>query len=82
LLSLDILALAAVLIFPRLAFVTLSNNLLVLQVSSTILLALSYTDYQGSSLRSMFVEFFNLMFIAAFIFGGFLYALWTWVISI
>lgn len=27
----------------------------------------------------MFVEFFNLMFIAAFIFGGFLYALWTCV---
>ncbi|KZV94556.1 hypothetical protein EXIGLDRAFT_766972 [Exidia glandulosa HHB12029] len=57
--GLDTLALAAVLIFPRLAFVTLSNNLLVL------------------SLRSMFVEFFNLMFIAAFIFAGFLYALWT-----
>ncbi|KAH7105755.1 hypothetical protein BKA62DRAFT_826183 [Auriculariales sp. MPI-PUGE-AT-0066] len=57
--GLDVLALAAVFIFPRLAFVTLSNNLLVL------------------SLRSMFVEFFNLMFIAGFIFGGFLYALWT-----
>ncbi|EJD47954.1 hypothetical protein AURDEDRAFT_113224 [Auricularia subglabra TFB-10046 SS5] len=57
--GLDILALAAVLIFPRLAFVTLSNNLLVL------------------SLRSMFSEFANLMFIAAFIFAGFLYALWT-----
>jgi len=45
--------------FPRLAFVTLSNNLMVL------------------SLRSMFLEFALLMFVAAFCFGGFLYALWT-----
>ncbi|KDQ19429.1 hypothetical protein BOTBODRAFT_170530 [Botryobasidium botryosum FD-172 SS1] len=58
-LGIDILALAAILMFPRLAFVSLSNNLMVL------------------SLRSMFLEFALLMFVAAFCFGGFLYALFT-----
>ncbi|KAG8705209.1 hypothetical protein FRC12_004220 [Ceratobasidium sp. 428] len=57
--GIDILAVVAVIVFPRLAFVTLSNNLMVL------------------SLRSMFIEFAVLMFVAAFCFGGFLYALWT-----
>ncbi|CAE6428982.1 unnamed protein product [Rhizoctonia solani] len=58
-LGIDILAVVAVIVFPRLAFVTLSNNLMVL------------------SLRSMFAEFAVLMLVAAFCFGGFLYALWT-----
>ncbi|CAE6367254.1 unnamed protein product [Rhizoctonia solani] len=58
-LGIDILAVVAVIVFPRLAFVTLSNNLMVL------------------SLRSMFTEFAVLMLVAAFCFGGFLYALWT-----
>ncbi|QRW02809.1 hypothetical protein RhiLY_01808 [Ceratobasidium sp. AG-Ba] len=57
--GIDILAMVAVIVFPRLAFVTLSNNLMVL------------------SLRSMFTEFAVLMLVAAFCFGGFLYALWT-----
>ncbi|KAI0084442.1 hypothetical protein BDY19DRAFT_987498 [Irpex rosettiformis] len=57
--GIDFLALIAVLMFPRLAFVTLKNNLMVL------------------SLRAMIVQFVILMFIAAFCFGGFLYALWT-----
>ncbi|KAI0322775.1 hypothetical protein OF83DRAFT_1091683 [Amylostereum chailletii] len=55
----DCLALIACLLFPRLAFVTLRNNLMVL------------------SLRAMIVQFTVLMLIAAFCFGGFLYALWT-----
>ena len=46
---------------PRLAFVTLRNNLMVL------------------SLRAMIVQFVALMLIAVFCFGGFLYALWTYV---
>ena len=33
------------------------------------------------SLRAMIVQFVVLMLIAAFCFGGFLYALWTWVIN-
>ncbi|KAI9063882.1 hypothetical protein FKP32DRAFT_1571075 [Trametes sanguinea] len=53
------LALIAVLMFPRLAFVTFKNNVMVL------------------SLRAMIVQFVVLMGIAAFCFGGFLYALWT-----
>ncbi|KAI0272571.1 hypothetical protein BC834DRAFT_353387 [Gloeopeniophorella convolvens] len=55
----DCLALIACLLFPRLAFVTLKNNLMVL------------------SLRAMLTQFVLLMLIAAFCFGGFLYALWT-----
>ncbi|KAH7335512.1 hypothetical protein B0J17DRAFT_670476 [Rhizoctonia solani] len=54
-LGIDILA-----VVGKLAFVTLSNNLMVL------------------SLRSMFAEFAVLMLVAAFCFGGFLYALWTY----
>ncbi|KAF9266958.1 hypothetical protein L218DRAFT_921774 [Marasmius fiardii PR-910] len=61
--GIDILALIACLMFPRLAFVTLKNNLMVL------------------SLRAMMVQFVALMFIAAFCFCGFLYALWTYVPS-
>ncbi|KAA1475470.1 hypothetical protein DENSPDRAFT_426990 [Dentipellis sp. KUC8613] len=57
--GIDCLALIACLLFPRLAFVTLKNNLMVL------------------SLRAMIVQFTALMLIAAFCFGGFLYALWT-----
>ncbi|KAI0057252.1 hypothetical protein BV25DRAFT_1920347 [Artomyces pyxidatus] len=57
--GIDCLALIACLLFPRLAFVTLKNNLMVL------------------SLRAMIVQFAALMLIAAFCFGGFLYALWT-----
>ncbi|KAK7061015.1 hypothetical protein VNI00_000750 [Paramarasmius palmivorus] len=57
--GIDFLALIACLMFPRLAFVTLKNNLMVL------------------SLRAMMVQFLLLMLIAAFCFGGFLYALWT-----
>ncbi|KAI1793525.1 hypothetical protein LXA43DRAFT_971864 [Ganoderma leucocontextum] len=53
------LALIAVLMFPRLAFVTFKNNVMVL------------------SLRAMIIQFVVLMIIAAFCFGGFLYALWT-----
>ncbi|TFK79738.1 hypothetical protein K466DRAFT_667994 [Polyporus arcularius HHB13444] len=53
------LALIAVLMFPRLAFVTFKNNVMVL------------------SLRAMIIQFVVLMVIAAFCFGGFLYALWT-----
>ncbi|KAJ7155368.1 receptor-activated Ca2+-permeable cation channel [Mycena crocata] len=58
-LGVDCLALIACLMFPRLAFVTLKNNLMVL------------------SLRAMMMQFLILMLIAAFCFGGFLYALWT-----
>ncbi|KAI0034476.1 hypothetical protein K488DRAFT_45428 [Vararia minispora EC-137] len=58
-LGIDCLALIAILLFPRLAFVTLKNNLMVL------------------SLRAMISQFFTLMLIAIFCFGGFLYALWT-----
>ncbi|KAH7908924.1 hypothetical protein BJ138DRAFT_1181397 [Hygrophoropsis aurantiaca] len=58
-LGIDFLAVIACLMFPRLAFVTLKNNLMVL------------------SLRAMMVQFVVLMCIAAFCFGGFLYALWT-----
>ncbi|KAI0270966.1 hypothetical protein BGY98DRAFT_1008270 [Russula aff. rugulosa BPL654] len=57
--GIDSLALIACLLFPRLAFVTLRNNLMVL------------------SLRAMISQFVFLMLIAAFCFGGFLYALWT-----
>ncbi|GJE91189.1 ion transporter [Phanerochaete sordida] len=57
--GMDFLALIAVLMFPRLAFVTLRNNLMVL------------------ALRAMIVQFVVLVLIAAFCFGGFLYALWT-----
>lgn len=57
--GMDFLALIAVLMFPRLAFVTLKNNLMVL------------------ALRAMIVQFVVLVLIAAFCFGGFLYALWT-----
>ncbi|KAI0705213.1 hypothetical protein BC835DRAFT_1314998 [Cytidiella melzeri] len=57
--GMDFLALIAVLMFPRLAFVTLKNNLMVL------------------ALRAMIMQFFALILIAAFCFGGFLYALWT-----
>ncbi|KAH8093280.1 hypothetical protein BXZ70DRAFT_949750 [Cristinia sonorae] len=57
--GIDFLAVIAVLMFPRLAFVTLKNNLMVL------------------SLRAMIMQFVALMLIAAFCFGGFLYALWT-----
>lgn len=32
------------------------------------------------SLRAMFMQFMILMFIAAFCFTGFLYALWTYVV--
>ncbi|EJF64109.1 hypothetical protein DICSQDRAFT_100749 [Dichomitus squalens LYAD-421 SS1] len=53
------LALIAVLMFPRLAFVTFKDNVMVL------------------SLRAMIIQFVVLMMIAAFCFGGFLYALWT-----
>ncbi|KAH7926026.1 hypothetical protein BV22DRAFT_1009996 [Leucogyrophana mollusca] len=56
-LGLDFLAVIACLMFPRLAFVTLKNNLMVL------------------SLRAMMMQFVALMLIAAFCFGGFLYAL-------
>lgn len=58
-LGIDFLAIAACIMFPRLAFATLSNNLMIL------------------SLRSMLLEFTLLMLLAAFCFGGFLYALWT-----
>ncbi|KAI8996333.1 hypothetical protein BD414DRAFT_197116 [Trametes punicea] len=57
--GINCLALIAVLMFPRLAFVTFKNNVMVL------------------SLRAMIVQFVVLMGIAAFCFGGFLYALWT-----
>ncbi|KAF9075354.1 receptor-activated Ca2+-permeable cation channel [Rhodocollybia butyracea] len=57
--GIDCLALIACLMFPRLAFVTLRDNLMVL------------------SLRAMISQFVVLMLIAAFCFGGFLYALWT-----
>ncbi|THH32452.1 hypothetical protein EUX98_g1732 [Antrodiella citrinella] len=57
--GIDFLAVIAVFMFPRLAFVTLKNNLMVL------------------SLRAMIMQFVALMLIAAFCFGGFLYALWT-----
>ncbi|KAI0774788.1 hypothetical protein BD413DRAFT_472139 [Trametes elegans] len=57
--GINCLALIAVLMFPRLAFVTFRNNVMVL------------------SLRAMMVQFVVLMGIAAFCFGGFLYALWT-----
>ncbi|EPQ56311.1 hypothetical protein GLOTRDRAFT_128260 [Gloeophyllum trabeum ATCC 11539] len=57
--GIDLLAVIAVLMFPRLVFVTLRNNLMVLSV------------------RAMLVQFVILMFIAAFCFAGFLYALWT-----
>ncbi|KAJ3968495.1 hypothetical protein EV361DRAFT_414763 [Lentinula raphanica] len=57
--GIDCLAVIACLMFPRLAFVTLRNNLMVL------------------SLRAMITQFVALMLIAAFCFGGFLYALWT-----
>ncbi|OCH85496.1 hypothetical protein OBBRIDRAFT_739817 [Obba rivulosa] len=59
--GIDFLAVVAVLMFPRLAFVTLKDSVLVL------------------SLRAMIMQFVVLMFIAAFCFGGFLYALWTYV---
>ncbi|CCM01811.1 uncharacterized protein FIBRA_03879 [Fibroporia radiculosa] len=59
LLGVDFLAVIAVLMFPRLAFVSLQNNVMVL------------------ALRAMIVQFVALMVIAAFCFGGFLYALWT-----
>ncbi|KAI0343039.1 hypothetical protein BDW22DRAFT_1316922, partial [Trametopsis cervina] len=58
--GMDFLAIIAVLMFPRLAFVTFKNNLMVL------------------SLRAMIVQFVALILIAAFCFGGFLYALWTY----
>ncbi|KAI0644236.1 hypothetical protein C8Q79DRAFT_974910 [Trametes meyenii] len=58
--GINCLALIAVLMFPRLAFVTFKNNVMVL------------------SLRAMIVQFVVLMGIAAFCFGGFLYALWTY----
>ncbi|KAF8323515.1 uncharacterized protein EI90DRAFT_2935528, partial [Cantharellus anzutake] len=58
-LSIDIVSISGVFMFPRIAFVSLSNNLMVL------------------SLRSMFVQFFQLMALAMWCFGGFLYALWT-----
>ncbi|KAG6821438.1 hypothetical protein H0H93_010162 [Arthromyces matolae] len=58
-LGIDCLALIACLLFPRLAFVTLKENLMVLSV------------------RAMISQFVVLMLIAAFCFGGFLYALWT-----
>ncbi|KAI0629114.1 hypothetical protein C8Q77DRAFT_1161302 [Trametes polyzona] len=57
--GINCLALIAVLMFPRLAFVTFKNNVMVL------------------SLRAMMLQFVVLMGIAAFCFGGFLYALWT-----
>ncbi|KAI0731341.1 hypothetical protein C8Q76DRAFT_612655 [Earliella scabrosa] len=57
--GINCLALIAVLMFPRLAFVTFKNNMMVL------------------SLRAMMIQFVALMVIAAFCFGGFLYALWT-----
>ncbi|KZT20100.1 hypothetical protein NEOLEDRAFT_1182830 [Neolentinus lepideus HHB14362 ss-1] len=57
--GIDLLAVIAVLMFPRLVFVTLRNNLMILSV------------------RAMIVQFVILMVIAAFCFGGFLYALWT-----
>ncbi|KAI0351934.1 hypothetical protein OH77DRAFT_843965 [Trametes cingulata] len=57
--GINCLALIAVLMFPRLAFVTFKNNVMVL------------------SLRAMILQFVVLMGIAAFCFGGFLYALWT-----
>ncbi|KZT71972.1 hypothetical protein DAEQUDRAFT_723607 [Daedalea quercina L-15889] len=57
--GMDFLAIIAVLMFPRLAFVMLKDNVMVL------------------SLRAMIVQFVILMVIAAFCFGGFLYALWT-----
>ncbi|KAI0741592.1 hypothetical protein C8Q80DRAFT_1109906 [Daedaleopsis nitida] len=57
--GINCLALIAVLMFPRLAFVTFKNNVMVL------------------SLRAMIIQFAVLMIIAAFCFGGFLYALWT-----
>ncbi|KDQ61736.1 hypothetical protein JAAARDRAFT_520251 [Jaapia argillacea MUCL 33604] len=57
--GIDLMSLIACLMFPRLAFVTLRNNLMVL------------------ALRAMIVQFVILMLIAAFCFGGFLYALWT-----
>ncbi|KAI0816960.1 hypothetical protein BC628DRAFT_1404843 [Trametes gibbosa] len=57
--GINCLALIAVLMFPRLAFVTFKNNVMVL------------------SLRAMMMQFVVLMGIAAFCFGGFLYALWT-----
>ncbi|KAH8832989.1 hypothetical protein DL96DRAFT_1705027 [Flagelloscypha sp. PMI_526] len=57
--GIDCMALIACLLFPRLAFVTLRDNLMVL------------------ALRAMLVQFVVLMAIAAFCFGGFLYALWT-----
>ncbi|KAH9940898.1 uncharacterized protein BXZ73DRAFT_42553 [Epithele typhae] len=57
--GINCLALIAVLMFPRLAFVTFKNNVMVL------------------SLRAMIIQFAVLMGIAAFCFGGFLYALWT-----
>ncbi|KAH9913920.1 uncharacterized protein B0H18DRAFT_887613, partial [Fomitopsis serialis] len=59
--GIDFLAIIAVLMFPRLAFVTLKDNVMVL------------------SLRAMIMQFVILMAIAAFCFGGFLYALWTYV---
>ncbi|KAH9840257.1 uncharacterized protein C8Q71DRAFT_483332 [Rhodofomes roseus] len=57
--GMDFLAIIAVLMFPRLAFVLLKDNVMVL------------------ALRAMIVQFVILMVIAAFCFGGFLYALWT-----
>ncbi|KAI5118687.1 hypothetical protein M0805_003624 [Coniferiporia weirii] len=64
--GIDCLALAACLIFPRLAFVTLKNNL-AFGVLQMVL-----------SLRAMILQFLALMMIAVFCFAGFLYALWTY----
>ena len=74
--GMDTLALAAVLIFPRLAFATLSSNLMVLYASSVFLKA-SLLKGMNRALRSLIVEFMFLMSIACFCFAGFLYALWT-----
>lgn len=71
------LALIAVLMFPRyVAQVDLFHGLRLTRRSS-----LAFVTFKNNvmvlSLRAMMVQFVVLMGIAAFCFGGFLYALWT-----
>ena len=66
----DWLAIGAVMIFPRLAFVTLANNLMVLSIRSMLVEFFC----ESASLGALTAV---LMAIGIFCFLGFLYALFT-----
>ena len=72
----DCLALIAVLMFPRYVY-RVPSGPSILTGRCRLVFVTFKNNVMVLSLRAMIIQFVVLMGIAAFCFGGFLYALWT-----